>query len=80
MKYYDDKAKKKYYLGGAGIIRIIFGFCVVFGAVGNDDYAVLTGAIPVPILETIGWSVLGLLIAAWGASAATKQDWSEFDK
>jgi len=80
MKYYDDKIKKKYYLGGAGIIRVILGLCVVYGAVGNDDYAVLTGATPVPILETIGWSVLGLLISIWGVSAAIKHVWSEFDK
>lgn len=48
------------------MIRFIVGFLLVFGALGNQDFAMEAGLTPPPLIETIVLSLIGLVLMYFG--------------
>lgn len=48
------------------MIRFIVGFLLVFGALGNQDYAMEAGIVAPPLSETILLSIVGLSLMYFG--------------
>lgn len=48
------------------MIRFIVGFFLVFGALGNQDYAMEAGIAPPSMYETVGLCMVGLILCYFG--------------
>jgi hypothetical protein len=48
------------------MIRFFLGFMIVFGALGNQDFAMEAGLTPPPLIETIVLSLIGLVLMYFG--------------
>lgn len=57
-----------------GSIRVLAGFLLTAGAIGNDDLAMALGNVPPPIMQTMSVAIVGLLIMLWGVRAMILQE------
>lgn len=49
------------------MIRFVVGLFIVMGAVGSQDVAIEAGTEAPALIETVLWSILGLMLMAFGA-------------
>lgn len=55
------------------MIRLITGFLIIMGAVGADDFAMETGIVPPPLMQTFLLCMLGFALIGWAMPKLIRQ-------